>query len=121
MVTRATRYPVLVDPQGQGINWLKNREQDNQLRVTSLNDKHFRNILDDCLSFGKPMLIENIEEELDPMLDPVLEKRIVKKGKNFIIQLDKEVDYNPEFHAVLHHPPAQPALLPRAVRQGDRG
>ena len=97
MVTRATRYPVLVDPQGQGINWLKNREQDNQLRVTSLNDKHFRNILDDCLSFGKPMLIENIEEELDPVLDPVLEKRFIKKGKNFIIQLDKEVDYNPEF------------------------
>ena len=97
MVTRATRYPVLVDPQGQGINWLKNREQDNQLRVTSLNDKHFRNVLDDCLSFGKPMLIENIEEELDPVLDPVLEKRFVKKGKNFIIQLDKEVDYSPSF------------------------
>ena len=97
MVTRATRYPVLVDPQGQGINWLKNREQDNQLRVTSLNDKHFRTVLDDCLSFGKPMLIENIEEELDPVLDPVLEKRFVKKGKNFIIQLDKEVDYSPSF------------------------
>ena len=41
---------------------------------------------------GKPLLIENIEEELDPVLDPVLERRVVKKGKSLIIALaDKEV------------------------------
>jgi dynein heavy chain len=46
----------------------------------------------DCLAFGKPLLIENIEEELDPILDPVLERRYVKKGKSFTIALaDKEV------------------------------
>ena len=46
----------------------------------------------DCLSFGKPMLIENIEEELDPVLDPVLEHRYVKKGRGYVIALaDKEV------------------------------
>jgi dynein heavy chain len=97
MVTRATRYPVLVDPQGQGISWIKSREEVNMLRVTNLGEKQFRNHLEDCLSYGKPMLIENIEEELDPMLDPVLEKRIVKKGKNMIIQLDKEVDFSESF------------------------
>ena len=98
MVTRATRYPVLIDPQGQGLTWLKNREAANSLRVTSLKDKHFRNALEDCLSYGKPLLIENIEEELDPALDPVLEKRFVKKGKGFIIQLaDKEVDFADTF------------------------
>ena len=44
------------------------------------------------MSFGKPMLIENIEEELDPMLDPVLEKRLIKKGKSYIMPMaDKEV------------------------------
>jgi len=94
MVTRASRYPVLVDPQGQGRIWLMNREEANQLRVTQLNDKFFRNHLEDCLTFGKPMLIENIEEDLDPVLDPVLEKRLVKKGKSYIMPLaDKEVDF----------------------------
>ena len=97
MVTRATRYPVLVDPQGQGVSWIKNREEQNQLRGATLTDKMFRNHLEDCLTYGKPMLIENIEEELDPILDPVLEKRVVRKGKNLIIQLDKEVDFSESF------------------------
>lgn len=75
-----------------------NREEANQLKVTQLNDKMFRNHLEDCLSFGKPLLIENIEEELDPVLDPVLEKRLVKKGKTFVLQLaDKEVDFADTF------------------------
>ena len=152
MVTRATRYPVMVDPQGQGRTWIMHREEANQLKVTQLNDKMFRNHLEvrpeleaatlrpfswptatqlvltvcpfqrtvpllreaclsfvlgqlckpldiavcldmqDCLSFGKPMLIENIEEELDPVLDPVLEHRYVKKGRGYVIALaDKEV------------------------------
>ena len=44
------------------------------------------------MSSGKPLLIENIEEELDPVLDPVLERRIIRKGKALTIALpDKEV------------------------------
>lgn len=98
MVTRATRYPILVDPQGQGRAWLMKREDANGLKVTTLTDKMFRNHLEDCLSFGKPLLIENIEEDLDPLLDPVLEKRIIRKGRSAMIQLaDKEVDYSDGF------------------------
>ena len=48
MVTRATRYPVLVDPQGQGRTWIMHREEANQLKVTQLNDKLFRNHLEVC-------------------------------------------------------------------------
>jgi dynein heavy chain len=99
MVTRATRYPVLVDPQGQGLTWLKRREEANGLRVTSLSDKHYRNILEDCLSNGKPMIVENIEEDLDPLLDPVLEKRYIRKGRNITLALaDKEIDFDEKFN-----------------------
>jgi len=42
MVTNAARYPLLVDPQGQGRTWIMNKEQVNELRVTQLNDKMFR-------------------------------------------------------------------------------
>ena len=46
LVTRATRCPVLVDPQGQGRGWLKNREAPNGLKIITLADKHFRTILE---------------------------------------------------------------------------
>lgn len=38
------------------------------------------------------MLIENVEQELDPVLDPVLERRFLRKGRQVTVQLaDKEV------------------------------
>ena len=43
----------LPPPRLQGRSWLLSREAKNGLRVTQLNDKHFRNILEDCLALGK--------------------------------------------------------------------
>ena len=49
-------------------------------------------LMQDCLSNGKPILLENIEEELDPMLDPVLERRYIQQKRGPVILLgDKEV------------------------------
>lgn len=40
-------------PQGQGRAWLLNREAKHGLRVTQLNDKHFRATLEECLQQGR--------------------------------------------------------------------
>jgi ATP-binding dynein motor region len=46
LVTRASRFPYLVDPQGQGHAWIISHESPNGLKVTQFADKQFRNALE---------------------------------------------------------------------------
>ena len=55
-------------------------ERDNDLLITTFNSKMFRQQLEDSISLGRPLLIEDVDEELDPSLDNILEKNYLKIG-----------------------------------------
>jgi dynein heavy chain, axonemal len=90
----------MIDPQSQAINWIKRREKEIIERdfVFTITNPSLKDRLRIPIEDGCPALIENVEEELDPMLDPLLEKQFVLKGRKKIIKLgDTEMDYMESF------------------------
>jgi dynein heavy chain len=51
-------------------------EKDNDLIILKFSTLNFLRTLGSAISIGKPVLVEDIEEYLDPGIDPVLQKQI---------------------------------------------
>lgn len=50
--------------------------------------------LENAIKFGKPVLFENVDEELDPTLDPILEKNFVSRaGVKFLKLGENEIEF----------------------------
>lgn len=51
-----------------------------------------------CVQEGRPLLLENLPEDIDAVLDPVISKQVICRGKNQFLKIgDSEVEYNPNF------------------------
>lgn len=63
---------------------------------------NYLKIMENCLSEGKPIIVQNVGEVLDPSIAPILTKAIVTIGTSQVIKFnDKMVAYNPSFRLYL--------------------
>jgi dynein heavy chain len=68
--------------QGQANKWVKTMERAHQLEVVKLTGGSAGDAmrqLENAVQFGFPVLIENVAEELDPLLEPLLSKATFKQ------------------------------------------
>nr|XP_048307819.1 dynein axonemal heavy chain 17 [Myodes glareolus] len=109
------RWPLIVDAQLQGIKWIKNK-YGSELKAIRLGQKSYLDIIEQAISEGDILLIENIGETVDPVLDPLLGRNTIKKGR-FIKIGDKEVEYHPSFRLILHTKYFNPHYKPEMQAQ----
>uniref|UniRef100_A0A4X1UQ33 AAA+ ATPase domain-containing protein n=1 Tax=Sus scrofa TaxID=9823 RepID=A0A4X1UQ33_PIG len=109
------RWPLIVDAQLQGVKWIKNK-YGHELKAIRLGQKSYLDIIEQAISEGDTLLIENIGETVDPVLDPLLGRNTIKKGK-FIKIGDKEIEYHPSFRLILHTKCFNPHYKPETQAQ----
>ncbi len=73
VVVSCKRYPLLIDPQLQGQKWIRGKEG-NELQVIQLSQKGWLKKIEMAVSNGNVLMIENLGQEIDAVLDPLLSR-----------------------------------------------
>jgi dynein heavy chain 1 len=95
------RFPLVIDPSGNAIDFLMNKHKDEKIQTTSFLDKSFTKTLAGAVRFGTTLLVENVER-IDPILNPILNKEIQRTGGRTLVRIGtEEVDYSPQFKIIL--------------------
>ena len=75
--------------------------EESQLHIVDLKSKDMLRKIENGIVYGLPVLLQDVLEELDPALEPVLAKALIKVGNREVLRLgDKELDYNKETFSV---------------------
>ncbi|XP_014851660.1 PREDICTED: dynein heavy chain 1, axonemal [Poecilia mexicana] len=85
------RWTLFIDPQGQANRWIKNMERVNDLRVLRLSHSKFVQGIKNAILDGKPCLVENVVEELDPAIEPVLYLQTFEEEGKTVLRLGDSV------------------------------
>ena len=99
LATQAQRWPLMIDPEEQAKKWIKNIGKDANLEVLKFTTPNFLRTLGGAVSNGRLVLVEDIGENLDPGIDPILLKQVFKSGTG-IKQIrigDSNLDYDDKY------------------------
>ncbi|XP_050426983.1 dynein axonemal heavy chain 10-like [Adelges cooleyi] len=112
LTVRSSRFTLCIDPQQQALNWIKKKEEANNLKILSFSDSDYLKYLESSIIYGSPVLFQDVDY-IDPIIENVLEKNIkTVGGRKFVILGDKEVDYDPKFCLYLTTKLANPSFNP---------
>ena len=101
ILKHCVRFPLVIDPSGQAIDFIMNNRKEEKIQKTSFLDKAFMKTLAGAVRFGTTFLVENVET-IDPVLNPVLNREIQRTGGRSLVRIGTEdVDFSPKFSIIL--------------------
>jgi len=113
IVTNARRWPLMIDPQAQASKWIRNLERPNNLSVINLTDPTYLRTVEQSIQQGLPVLLDNVGEDIDPALEPVLLKQTFKQGPIICIKIGESIiEYNRDFRFYIITRLRNPHYLP---------
>ncbi|XP_052749829.1 dynein axonemal heavy chain 1-like isoform X2 [Galleria mellonella] len=98
LMWNSRRWPLIIDPQTQANKWIRAMGKIEGLVVCKPNDRDLLRNFESALRFGKPILLENVGQELDPALDPVLKRQYFRQAGQLVLKLgDSLIPFMPGF------------------------
>lgn len=100
IIDKSRRWPLMIDPQNQANKYIKNMGKDQPEGIDQIkaSDQNLMRTLELAIQFGKWVLLENVGQNLDPSLEPILQQQVIKQGQSLSIAIgDKNIPYNEKF------------------------
>ena len=105
---KTKRFCLLIDPQMQGITWLKNQfDGAGTLTVTTQTDNQFKKLIELAIDMGQTVIVEHIEEQIGSNLQSLMKKHVSKYGGQRMIQFCRKsykYDQNFKLFVISTHP-----------------
>lgn len=102
MLFTTQKYCLLIDPEKQAQNFLKLFYKEQGVDIVKINAKDLLRNLENCIRFGKVLVIINVGEDIDPSLSPIIDKQFVKESGQLCVKLgDSYIPYNTNFKLFL--------------------
>eukprot|EP00667_Euglena_gracilis_P000011 EG_transcript_11 len=97
ILTKARRWGLMIDPQAQANRWIRTMYKDN-LDIVKPSNKDLIRRVEAGIRAGRAVLLENVGEEIDPSLDPlILQQKFMSGGQLMIKVGDNPLPWNDDF------------------------
>lgn len=118
IMDNSNRYSLFIDPQEQANKWIKRMEKKNRLHVLKFSNSTYMKVLESCLEFGYPALVESVMEDVEAPLDVILMKStFVQNNVTFISLGENAVPLSPKFRLYLTSNLRNPHYLPETFNK----
>ena len=114
-LSNARRWPLMIDPQMQANKWIKDTYGE-QLEIVKPSNKDMIKRIEHCIRAGRPALLENVSQDIDPSLDPLLTKQtFMQAGQEMIRISENAVPWNKEFKFFMTTKMTNPHYIPEVM------